>query len=261
MAWKNLREYYESHGSIDQYVADCTNELYKIKLDWNSQSGFERYVSDFETICLRLEEAKNPLTEIQKKMRFLSGIHDKDYNEIVTICRHDDKLDFEATVRKDRSEAKAKGKLKANKQTRQVNNTTNANATKNKRNGKGNKRKKGSKNRKANNAGTSHEGQGSQENTGNNLGLPKEVWAKMNKEQKKLYLQARNGARNQDSQGYGKQYTKQVNQVQNGTGTDTGNDDETVASGNIWRTTPTKRASMMRRVNPPKGSDDEEGVY
>jgi hypothetical protein len=116
-AWRNLKNYYESHGSIDQYVADCTNEIYKLKLEWNSQAGFERYVSEFETLCLRLEEAKNPLTEIQKKTRFLSGINDKDYNEIIAICHHDDSLDFEATVRKVRSEAKAKGKLRGNKPT------------------------------------------------------------------------------------------------------------------------------------------------
>ncbi len=257
-AWKNLKEYYESHGSVEQFVADCTTELYKLKLDWNSQAGFERYVSDFETICLRLEETKNPLTEIQKKTRFLAGIQDKDYNEIVTICRHDEKLDFEATVRKVRSEAKAKGKLKNNKPTRQTNNTNaNANATKTNPKGKG---RKSAKTRKANQMESQGNESPGPSNPGSNAFVSPTMWAKLDKDQKKTILRIKNEVQQGSSSGYGKQYTKQANQAQTSTKPEVSHDAATVVTGNIWRSTPPRKASMMRKTAPPKDSSDEDVI-
>ena len=82
----------------------------------------------------------------------------------------------------------------------------------------------------------------------------------MTKEQRNAFLQARDNAKNSGGQGYGNQYTKQVNQAQNGNNKEPGHDDETVPSGNIWRSTPPKRASMMKRAAPPKDDDEEDCV-
>ena len=227
-AWVAMKQYYESHGSVEQYVADCMTELAKLKLDYNSHMGFEKYVSDFETLCLRLEEAKDPLSDIQKKTRFLAGFNDRDYNEIVTICRHAKDMSFDETVREVRSEAKAKGKLKNNKPTRQANNSRSDGDEK-----ETNRKSKFKKNKDGY--------------------LPPELWAKMTPEQRTTYLNGKkNGARE-----FGMQYSKgEEKNAQSKPDESTANfntaeqvKEEPRPSGNIWRSTPkTKMVASMKTV-------------
>ena len=169
--------------------------------------------------------------------------------------------DFEATDWKVRSEAKTKGKLRAPKANRQVNNSTSNNTTTANKS-KTMKRKKKNKKRRINNAGTKPAtSPNNSDAQGDNLGLPHEIWAKMNKDQRKLYLEARNGARSTPNQ-FEKQYTKKVNQAQTGSHEDCNHEDETVANGNIWRAIPTKKVAMARRrlaeIYQEKKKDKEE---
>jgi hypothetical protein len=223
-AWIAMKQYYESHGSVEQYVSDCMTELSKLKLDYNTHSGYEKYVSDFETLCLRLDEAKDPLSDVQKKVRFLSGINDRDYNEIVTLCRHAKNMDFDETVREVRSEAKAKGKLKMNKINRQVNmsmSEVNNNA--------------------ANNS-----------NYKNNM-LPPALWEKMNPEQRRTYMKGRNSGPRDYGMQYSKSETSAPKEPDESPSVNTYDQkEEPRPSGNIWRTAPKKprSSSTLRTVRP-----------
>jgi hypothetical protein len=210
------------------------------------------------------------LADIQKKTRFIEGILDKDYNAVTAICRHDTGVDFEETVRRVRTEAKSKGKLKVNKIVRQANTYSNKPSPKGQVKGNGHFKKKNTTfktRRKANYTNN----KGSDDQNGNetqSLGLPREVWNKMNQRQKELYSDARDKKEGyQGNQGYGKQYTKANNAHQNaGDKEDNGgaNKDNAKPSGNIWRTNPKARvASMMSRVIPSnkkqKIEDQDEG--
>ena len=102
-------------------MSDLFSDFTKLKLEYNSHEGIEKYISNFEEVCLLLDEAGYPEPDIQKKTRFLSGIHDQAFDSISTFFRFDASLTFEDVVKKFLASAKAIGKLSSSKSSRNAN--------------------------------------------------------------------------------------------------------------------------------------------
>jgi len=87
LAWLHMKNYYDQEGNKSLYGAKCLNEILGLRLEKSSQGGFDKYLSDFETLCTKLEEAGQGLKEDQKRTFFLSGIKDEDYDATIQICQ------------------------------------------------------------------------------------------------------------------------------------------------------------------------------
>ena len=143
----------------------------------------------FELIVVRLDEIEGgELTDMQKKTQFLTGIHDRDFTPIITICRNDPTKGYDSTVIAIHAEAKRLGKLSKE---RSNNNSNNANNIQN-------------TNYKQNNQ---NEGN-TQETT---KPLPPEVWAKLDSNQKKQWARGRKKEEINDKYENSSQYSKKIN--------------------------------------------------
>ncbi len=85
--WNTLKDHYESQGSVEQMTLEVMAELDALQLNYNSYGGFDTYTDNFTTLCLRLEDAKAGLSDIMKKTKFISQIHDRDYGPILSRAR------------------------------------------------------------------------------------------------------------------------------------------------------------------------------
>jgi hypothetical protein len=72
---------------MDDYAADMLQKLTQVRLDCNTMGGMEGYISKFEEVVpVALEEARQPLTKVQKNTFFLHNIHDCDFSATKDIC-------------------------------------------------------------------------------------------------------------------------------------------------------------------------------
>ena len=186
-AWRDICDHYESMGSTDQFVTEAMSELANLKLEYNSHGGLETYISDFETLQQRLDQAGEVLSDRILKTQFLMGIEDRDFKSSVSFCRMDDSMKLAKTIRTLRADAKAMGKLDGRPQARRSNNS-NSNGQEN-GNGGGNqngKKKKG------------------------NWRLPKEIWNELSPELRENFLAFRRKQRDEGNgpkEQYGGQYS------------------------------------------------------
>jgi len=190
-------------------------ELDALQLNYHSYGGFDTYTDNFTTLCLRLEDAKAGLSDIMKKTKFISQIHDRDYGPILSRARTTPEWNFEKTVAMIRSEAKAMGKLKKN-------NPRNNNQSKNNRSNHQNGNRRNNNNR--GNSHHNHHRKNNQQNWTNNdnksdndgMGHPPNLWNQLQGPQKKAYLEGRKALRNADPhrqrEEIGKQYSKNNDQ-------------------------------------------------
>ena len=106
------------------------------------------------------------MSDIMKKTRFLNSIKDTDYKPSKVICRADEKNDFETTIIKIPTEAKAMGKLKSKRSSQRSYNTS-----------KGKKHRNEQQSKRLNYKAQGNCEKG--ENQANKYNLPKALWDKM----------------------------------------------------------------------------------
>ncbi len=97
-AWNTLKDYYENEGNQEEYISDLTTQLANLHLEYNSHGGIDKYISDFENIVVKLEEAGEDLGDAFLKTTFIKGIHDKDYMHIKSMCHHEHAKTCSATI-------------------------------------------------------------------------------------------------------------------------------------------------------------------
>ena len=90
----------------------CLCKLVNLKLKPNSFGGAEKYISEYEDILLKLEEAGDPLSDNQKTTMFLDGIYDRNYDAYKTLCKSED-YNFDKCIRELRNESEAHYRLTA----------------------------------------------------------------------------------------------------------------------------------------------------
>ena len=254
LAWKYLKEYYDQEGNADLYRSKCMNELTnKCKLEYNSHGGMDAYVSEFERICDLLEECGFGLDETIKKTFFLNNIHDRAYENIKDICRSENKS-YQESVMLFRTKAielkKASGPGK-NKQR----NALNAKAKKDK-----NDKKKSQGNKDGNKQGNK------------DYRLPSDVWSKMSREQKTLWLKMKKETKEdkKDDEGktqYGKQYQGQKAKQMKQSSSDREEEledgeiqeeDPRSTKVNLWKPVPRKQALMKQSTKQLATGDQVE---
>ena len=158
LAWQKLVNYYHAKGNKRAYAKACLSNILSLYLDPNSPGGVDKYISDFESLLLKLQEAGDPVSDNQQVTMFLENIRDRNYNAFKTLCTAED-YSFDKCVQELRNEAiRIHGESSGKEQSRRTNVQTTQSST---------------------------------ENLGESkFRLPKEVWNKLSWEQKKLYNSA-----------------------------------------------------------------------
>lgn len=72
-------------------------KLVNLKLDPHSIGGADKYISKYEDLLLKLEEAGDLLSDSQKTTMFLDGIYDRNYDAHKTLCTAED-YDFDKCI-------------------------------------------------------------------------------------------------------------------------------------------------------------------
>ena len=85
-AWRRLCDHYHAFGDVNTYATSLMNQLINLKLEANMNGSVEKYIADFESLLLKLEEAKNLVPEQIAISIFLSGIRDRNYSAFKTMC-------------------------------------------------------------------------------------------------------------------------------------------------------------------------------
>ena len=80
LAWTFLCDYYDNEGDKDTFSMNFLIAILELKLEYNSNGGFDTYSAKFDKLCTALKEAEAPLSDIQKRVFFKYGIKDGDYN-------------------------------------------------------------------------------------------------------------------------------------------------------------------------------------
>ncbi len=239
LAWTDLRDHYDFCGDKDTRMVTIMEELTSLQLSHNSFGGFIGYKNKFENRINELissePDAKvrnTMMPDIMKKVMFLRGIVDPDYDGVKDTC---DSLSYKDTVNKLYKKSLDLNKSDGRGQTRQQYRVTRGGGNNNYRQGnrggrgfrnnsggrgRGNRNWRGSKpygrggrgsdKRFNNNTNTSNQ---IQTPTGSNF-LP-EVWNSMSKENQRWILDHKNT--NKRKAEYGKQYgnldTRKTNNV------------------------------------------------
>ena len=103
-----------------------------LKLEQNSHGCVDKYISEFEELCYKLEESKQGLTDEQKKTIFTINTKDNEYDTIKDQC---ETSDFTTTVLLMRKKAIKLGKASNTKRHhRNTNNNNNINNNNNNNN-------------------------------------------------------------------------------------------------------------------------------
>ena len=123
-AYAYLREYYDQDGDSKIYGNACLQNLMNLKLEYNSYGGMDKYISQFEELCDKLEESKQGLTEEQKKTIFTINIKDNEYDALKDQC---ETSDFATTVLLMRKKAIKLGKASNTKRHHRNTNNTKTN--------------------------------------------------------------------------------------------------------------------------------------
>ena len=121
-AWMKLNKHYYAKSNKQAFANMCLQKLMDLKLDSNSIGGPEQYISNYEDLLLKLEEAGDPLTEGQKKTFFLAGIKDRNYAAYKTLCGAQPEYDFDKCVVELCREADEISNIHPKREIRQANN-------------------------------------------------------------------------------------------------------------------------------------------
>ena len=60
--------------TFQEYAKSCLQQLLRLTLTSNSIQEADTYISKFEDLALKLEETKQPISDLQKTTYFLNGI-------------------------------------------------------------------------------------------------------------------------------------------------------------------------------------------
>jgi hypothetical protein len=82
LAWNELMRYYDMGGNLEAYASQKFKELTSLEYRGNAHGGFDAYINRFESICLELERSEQKLSDSIKKIYFLNGIQNPDFDPI-----------------------------------------------------------------------------------------------------------------------------------------------------------------------------------
>ena len=94
LAWQDLCGFFYAKGNLQEYTKACLQQILALTLTTNSVAGVATYISKFEDLALKLEEAGQPITDLQKVTYFLNGIKDRNFNSYITLC-HAQEYDYD----------------------------------------------------------------------------------------------------------------------------------------------------------------------
>ena len=57
LVWKNLKEYYDQDGGKQPFGTQALEQIFSLKLMYNSHGGFDNYMSKFEQCFIQMQEA------------------------------------------------------------------------------------------------------------------------------------------------------------------------------------------------------------
>ena len=87
LSWQRLCRHYYAKGNVQSYVMSCYEQLQKLALTPNSHGGIDTYISKFEDLTLKIEEAGSKIDSAWKTSMFLSGIKDRNYLTFKFTCQ------------------------------------------------------------------------------------------------------------------------------------------------------------------------------
>ena len=240
LAWRALCKHYEHGGDSERRVTTIIQEIQSLQLRHDSHGGFLTYLDKFQRKTLELDKLKKPLDDAYKKIYFLQGITDWDYETAKTICNH---KTYEETVDEIKSQAISIGKYGhkngggGGSRRQQSRKTRNG---KGRHRGKSRNGKQRDPNRRNNNKRNS-DGKGNGNESGNppDSGFSNEVWSKMSQGNRK-WIESR---RKEDTPEYGKQYSGTPPRSQNNLNTD----------GEDENKDPNKKVSFKQDQDDKKG--------
>ena len=106
LAWQKLINHYYARGNLQEYAKACLQQILGLTLTINTVAGVDTYISNFEDLALKLEEAGQPITDLQKVTYFLNGIKDRNFNSYITLC-HAQEYDYDKCSKELRCEAES----------------------------------------------------------------------------------------------------------------------------------------------------------
>jgi hypothetical protein len=87
LAWKALKDYYDNEGNKEIHDATIILELLDLHLEYNSASGMDNYLHQFEKHLAELQYSNVPLSDELKLTFLFCGIHDTAYDTAKDICK------------------------------------------------------------------------------------------------------------------------------------------------------------------------------
>ena len=97
-AWADLIEWYEGQGSMEAIAKRAMETLQTLQLTRGTRFGAEGYISRFEQAIQDLQETNHEYDEVMKKITFLSGIRDPQYENLMAILKLDNTRSYEQCV-------------------------------------------------------------------------------------------------------------------------------------------------------------------
>ena len=98
LAWADLIEWYEGQGSMEAIAKRAMETLQTLQLTRGTRNGAEGYISRFEQAIQDLHETNHEYDEVMKKITFLSGIRDPQYDHLCAILKLDNTRSYEQCV-------------------------------------------------------------------------------------------------------------------------------------------------------------------
>ena len=85
-ALHELKKAYDQGGDVKTFASKCLKELLKLEYHWNDSGGVDQYINNFNELLQEMEGLETLSDEV-KKVTFLQGIKDKDFDFTKELCK------------------------------------------------------------------------------------------------------------------------------------------------------------------------------